>query len=265
MGETAVRRATARIMSPRQFLVPGAELIDFTRLKTQGPVLVTGGSGFIGRHVVSALVARKKPVRVLVRQSEAAASLASLGAEPIVGDMLDATAVRRAAAGLRAVFHLAGRLFAPGVPSDSYERLHVEGTVSLLRACEANRLDFFVHCSTTGVHGATGAIPPREDDPGHPQNAYEATKARAERVATEIAGPAGLKLVIARPGLVYGPGDRHLLGWFRAIQRGYYRVIGAGANRFHPIYVDDLVRALLLCANAAASPGRRTTSWDARV
>ena len=243
-------------MSACQVLVPRAELIDFTRLNTQGPVLVTGGSGFIGRHLVSALVALRTPVRVLVRQPAAAASLASLGAEPVVGDMLDATAVRRAAAGVRAVFHLAGRLFAPGVPSEYYERLHVEGTVSLLRACEADRLDFFVHCSTTGVHGPTGAVPPREDDAGQPQSAYETTKAEAERVATDFARRTDLPLVIARPGLVYGPGDLHLLGWFRAIRAGVYRVIGAGDNRFHPIYIDDLVRSLLLCTGATSSPGR---------
>jgi nucleoside-diphosphate-sugar epimerase len=50
---------------------------------------------------------------------------------------------------------------------------------------------------------------------------------------------------------VYGPGDRHLLGWFRSIRNGYYRVIGAGENKLHPIYIDDAVRALLLCAGAA--------------
>ena len=62
---------------------------------------------------------------------------------------------------------------------------------------------------------------------------------------------------------MYGPGDHHLLGWFRAIRAGYYRVIGPGQNRFHPIYIDDLVRALLLCA-PAASPGAGRIIWLAR-
>jgi nucleoside-diphosphate-sugar epimerase len=243
-------------MSARQVLVPGAELIDFTRLKTQGPVLVTGGSGFIGRHLVSALRAQRIPVRVLVRDAETSGPITSLGAEVVIGDMVDPGAVRRAAAGIRAVFHLAGRLFAPGVPFEYYERLHVGGTAALLRACEGQPVDFFVHCSTTGVHGPTGSVPPAEDDAGHPQNAYETTKAQAERVAADIARDLGLPLVVARPGLVYGPGDLHLLGWFRAIRAGYYRVIGPGTNRFHPIYIEDLVRSLLLCANTTAPAGR---------
>ena len=221
------------------------------------PVLVTGATGFIGRHLVAALRAQGTAVRVMVRRADAARSLAALGAEPMLGDLLDTKVVARATAGVRAVFHLAGRLFAPGESAREYERLHVGATVALLQTLVAqDGLDFFVLCSTTGVHGATGMTPAREDDPGHPANAYEWTKARGERAATEIARRHGLNLVIARPGLVYGPGDRHLLGWFRAIRGGYYRVIGSGRNSFHPIYIDDLVRALQLAASAATKPCR---------
>lgn len=221
------------------------------------PILVTGGTGFIGRHLVTALRTQGTPVRVMVRRADAASSMAALGAEPLVGDLLDPTAVAHATSGVRAIFHLAGRLFSPGEPAREYERLHVDATVALLQTSVAlGGFDFFVLCSTTGVHGATGARPAQEDDPGQPGNAYEWTKARAERVATEIAQRAGLNLAIARPGLVYGPGDRHLLGWFRAIRGRYYRVIGSGENRFHPIYIDDLVRALLLAASAASTACR---------
>jgi nucleoside-diphosphate-sugar epimerase len=221
-------------------------------------VLVTGASGFIGRPLVSALLSRGHRVRVLVRTRDAATSLEALGAQPIVGDMLDPAAVRRAAADVGSVFHLAGRLFTAGSRHQDYARLHVDATVALLEACVAapTRPDCFVLCSTTGVHGPTGAVPAREDDPGHPLNAYEVTKSQSEHAARDIARRAGLPLAIARPGLVYGPGDRHLLGWFRAIQGGYYRVIGPGTNRLHPIYIDDAVRALMLCPSAATPAGR---------
>ena len=219
-------------------------------------VLVTGGAGFIGRALVTALLAEGRRVRVLVRRADAAASLAALGAESMVGDLLDPAAMQRAAAGVTSVFHLAGRLFAPAVPAQEYQRLHVDATVALLEACAANRLESFVLCSTTGVHGPTGPAPAREDDPGHPQNAYETTKADAERAAIVVASRAAFPLIIARPGLVYGPGDRHLLGWFRSIRAGYYRVIGSGENKLHPIYIDDTVRALRLCAAARQPAGR---------
>ena len=192
-----------------------------------------------------------------MRRADAARSLAAIGAEAVVGDLLDPNALRRAADGVGAVFHLAGRLFVAGSRPEDYARLHVDATVALLNACTTAPIapDYFVLCSTTGVHGPTGVALAREDDLGHPQNAYEETKARAER-AREIASRSKLPLVIARPGLVYGPGDRHLLGWFRSIRAGYYRVIGSGHNQLHPIYVDDAVRALLLCASAAGAAGR---------
>jgi nucleoside-diphosphate-sugar epimerase len=225
--------------------------------RAERPVLVTGGTGFIGRHLVAALRARDVHVRALVRRADAAAPLAALGAEIVVGDLLDSEALRRASVGVRSVFHLAGRLFAPGAVQSEYARLHVAGTVALLRECLAsNKLDFFLLCSTTGVHGPTGAVPAREDDARHPQNAYEVTKAEAEVAVASIARRAGVPLAIARPGLVYGPGDGHLLGWFRAIRHGYYRVIGRGRNRLHPIFVDDLVRGLLLTADAATPDAR---------
>jgi nucleoside-diphosphate-sugar epimerase len=221
------------------------------------PVLVTGGTGFIGRHLVSALHRQGIRVRVLARHPDAAIRLTELGAELVVGDLLDEAAIGRAVSGVRAVFHLAGRLFSPGIPAREYQRLHVESTIALMEACAGlERLDFFLLCSTTGVHGPTRGTLAREDDPGRPQNAYEWTKARAEQVAIEIARRRGLPLAIARPGLVYGPGDRHLLGLFRAIRRGYYRVIGPGENRFHPIYIDDLVQGLLLSAAAAGNACR---------
>jgi nucleoside-diphosphate-sugar epimerase len=222
------------------------------------PILVTGGSGFIGRHLVSALLLRGDRVRVLVRRPEAARSLSAIGAEAVVGDMLDPNAVRRAADGVGGVFHLAGRLFVAGSGPEEYARLHVDATVALMNACTraANPPDYFVLCSTTGVLGPTGVSLASEDDLGHPQNAYEQTKARAERDAREIANRSKVPLVVARPGLVYGPGDQHLLNWFRSIRGGYYRVIGSGLNHLHPIYVDDVVRALLLCPSAASAAGR---------
>jgi nucleoside-diphosphate-sugar epimerase len=219
---------------------------------------VTGSSGFIGRPLVSALLAQGACVRVVVRRPDAAQALAAVGVETILGDLLDESIVDRAVAGVRGVFHLAGRLFVAGSRAEDYTRLHVDATVSLINACirRDDGPSFFVLCSTTGVHGPTGVTPAAEDDVGHPQNAYEISKAAGEEAAREVAARHNFSLVIARPGLVYGPGDLHLLGWFRAIRAGYYRVIGSGSNRLHPIFIDDAVRGLLLCVDAASPQGR---------
>lgn len=219
--------------------------------------LVTGAGGFIGRHLVAALCSRGCRVRALVRTAGAGTDLARLGAEVVVGDLVDERTIVQIVKDVGAVYHLAGKLFAPGSDPADYERLHVSATLRLFDAClDAGPLAFFLLCSTTGVHGPTGPTPPREDDAGAPQNAYEITKARAEQVARDVARRRGARLVVARPGLVYGPGDRHLVAWFRSIRDGYYRVVGTGTNHLHPIYIDDLVRALPLCSAHASEQGR---------
>lgn len=219
---------------------------------------VTGGTGFLGQRLVRALRERGDGVRVLVRpgRTEEARGLGALGAEAVVAELRDPVALRAAMEGTRVVYHLAGRLLQPGVPDAVYEEVHVQGTRSLLEACKTlPALRGFVHCSTTGVLGETGDRPASETRPPRPTNVYERTKAEGEQVALRAAEN-GMPVVIARPSLVYGPGDLHLLGWFRAIQRGYYRVVGRGDNRLHPVYADDVTAGLVLCAESPCAVGR---------
>jgi nucleoside-diphosphate-sugar epimerase len=235
----------------------------------QPPILVTGGTGFLGQHLVRMLLAQGRRVRILARMPQKARSWRDLrrekllkymqqeGAELAWGDMTDIMAVRAAVSGVKQVFHLAGRLFIWGAPEQEYIDLHIAGTRGLLEAClREGTLSSFVHCSSTGVLGPTENGPLDEDAPVQPSNIYEATKAEAERQALDAHFAAGLPVVTARPGLVYGPGDLHLLSWFRAIQRGYFRFVGSGDNQYHPVYVQDTVRGMLLCAESATAAGR---------
>src|SRR5439155_15496096 len=66
----------------------------------------------------------------------------------------------------------------------------------------------------------------------------------------------GLPVTVVRPGLVYGSGDLHLLGFFISIKKGLFRAIDGGKALLHPVYIDDLVAALLLCAERPQAPGR---------
>lgn len=222
-------------------------------------VLITGATGFIGSRLVLALRSRDIPVRVLVRPGRSGRPLdtfAQLGVEIVHCELLDPAALRAATADVATVYHLAGRLLVPGIAEDVYRRIHVDGTRNLLAACSDRPIDAFVHCSTTGVLGPTGALPADETSPRRPSTIYECTKAEGEEVAIGFAERTGLQVVVARPALVYGPGDLHLLGWFRTIQCGLYRVIGNGMSLLHPIYVDDLVDGLLRCAAQPVTPGR---------
>jgi nucleoside-diphosphate-sugar epimerase len=228
-------------------------------------ILVTGGTGFLGQHLVRRLLAEGHRVRIFARRpqqhparrKQVLHDLIQQGAELTWGDLTNPQAVREAVQGAVKVFHLAGRLFVWGAPDHEYVHLHVDGTRNLLQACaESGPLETIVHCSSTGVLGPTGPDPVSEDAEMRPSNIYESTKADSERLACQMAEKHLLPVVIARPGLVYGPGDLHLLNWFQSIRRGFYRVVGPGDNLLHPIYVSDVVEGLLLCAGPLRTTGR---------
>jgi nucleoside-diphosphate-sugar epimerase len=218
-------------------------------------VLVTGATGFLGTSLVHRLLSGGTRVRVLARLPAKAKPFRDRGAEVVVGDISDRTSVATAADGATVVYHLAGRLFTPGIPAMEYYRTHVEGTELLLAHCrEESTLQRFVHCSTTGVLGVTGERPADETAPCRPTNVYEATKAEAE-LAVRERSRGGFPAVIARPGLVYGPGDLHLLPFFRAVLRRQFRPIGRRRVWLHPIYIDDMVEALVRCGERAEAVG----------
>jgi nucleoside-diphosphate-sugar epimerase len=218
-------------------------------------VAVTGATGFLGANLVRRLLAEGTRVRVLTRSPVKARALAQQGVEVIAGDITDERAVADVIDGAAVVYHLAGRLLVPGVDGREYHRTHVDGTQVVLDYCRrAPRLRRLVHCSTTGVLGATGNRPADERAPLAPTNVYEATKAMAE-VAVREAAQDGVPAVIVRPGLVYGPGDLHLLAFFRSVLRRQFRPIGRRTVWLHPIFVDDLTEALLRCGRDPAATG----------
>jgi nucleoside-diphosphate-sugar epimerase len=220
-------------------------------------VLVTGATGFLGTALVTELVKRGEEVRVLARDEQKARQQFGEAVTIITGEITDATEVARAVDGASIIYHLVGRLYHPSVPTELYRQTHVEGTRILLAACKGqSQLKRIVHCSTTGVHGATGTTPAAEDAPFAPTNPYEATKLEAELLALQAYKEDGLPVSVARPGLVYGPGDLHLLGFFASIKKGLFRVIDGGKALLHPIYIDDMTTAFLLCAEKPEALGR---------
>ncbi len=219
--------------------------------------VVTGATGFLGSSLVAALIQQQQSVRVLARDAQKARQLFGEAVIIVPGDMTDAGQVRQAIDGATTVFHLAGRLYHPATPAELYEQTHVEGTRALLKACQGQpQLRRLVYVSTTGVFGVTGETPVAEDAPFAPTNAYEATKLKGELLALKSYQEDGLPVAIVRPGLVYGPGDLHLLGFFASIQKGLFRVIAGGKALLHPVYIDDLLAALLLCAERPQALGR---------
>lgn len=217
-------------------------------------VLLAGGTGFIGGRVLNALLDRGHEVNLVVHRTTP-----EVPEGPAVRyhrcDLSDPVNFRSAGFKAQAAMNVAGQLRLPGIEEERYWKVHYEATKHILEECKRFNLKRLVQVSTTGVYGVTGKSPAAEEGPIRPSDIYEQTKWEAERYAREYCAGDGLELVVARPSLVYGPGDRHLLGLFRAIKSGYFRIIGDGQNLVHPVYVDDLVDGLMTCLESEKAAG----------
>lgn len=175
------------------------------------PTLVTGATGFLGRHLVPLLVERSDAVRALVRAGSDDGELRRLGVEVVEGDVLDPDAVRRAAARCDTVFHLAGVIGYERKDRERQRRVNVDGVRITLDAAEPDAR--FVHVSSVSAIGPADAAE-RPADESHPYPAradryvYPETKRAGEALVLDAAR-AGRDALVANPGFLIGPGDVH--------------------------------------------------------
>ncbi|MBI5210229.1 MAG: NAD-dependent epimerase/dehydratase family protein [Elusimicrobia bacterium] len=209
-------------------------------------VLLTGGTGFVGRHLAEALAALGARVRCLARRSSAHQPLAALGAELAFGGLDDEEALRRASAGCEVVFHCAGATKAAA--ERDFHRINAEGTARLVAAVErAAPRAVFVHVSSLAAAGPSQAGTPRvEDDPPEPVSSYGRSKLAAE----EAVRASGLHWVIARPPAVYGPRDTDVYSFFKLASWGLFPVIGGVERSLSLVHAADLAQGLILAAGA---------------
>jgi nucleoside-diphosphate-sugar epimerase len=226
-------------------------------------VLVTGASGFIGRHLVRRLIELGDRVSCLVRATSCIDELRLAGAPLVTGDVTDRASVGRAIAvsQARIVFHLAG--LTKALRRDDFARVNAGGVESIAAAC-ADRTDkpVLVVVSSLAAAGPCVVGRPRvEGDAPTPVSAYGRSKLAAELAAARYAGAVPISIV--RPPMVFGPGDGSMLQMFRPIARwGIHAVPGRNEQRFSLIHVADLVEGLLLAAekgerlNPNGAPGQ---------
>ena len=224
-------------------------------------VLVTGSSGFLGRHVVAELLRRSIKVKVAARMC-GTATLSAAGVEPVglSGSGFAATDWADAVAGCRAVIHLAARVH---VVRDAHEEpakaFHL-ANVDFARACAAAAVsagvERFIFMSSVGVHGgASGARPFHVDSEFAPHTPYARSKADAERALAEVVLGTGMALTVIRPPLVYGPGAPGSFGALvRALARGCPLPLGGvTGNRRSFVAIDNLVDLIVTCLDHPAA------------
>jgi NADH dehydrogenase len=180
-------------------------------------ILVTGGTGFVGRHVVAALCADGREVRELVRDERKASGPA------VIGDVTDPASLRAALAGCDTVIHLVA--IRQGRP-EQFQRVMVEGTRSLLAAAKEAGVKRFVHMSALGTSQQTKDLVPY----------FGAKWAQEQDVKTS-----GLPYVIFRPSFIFGK-DGGILPTFATLAKvaPVTPIIGSGRQRIQPIWVDDV-------------------------
>ena len=236
--------------------------------KSQGRVLVTGASGFLGRRLVARLCESGWQVRALTRRESQAGFLHSLGAEPVIGDVGKLDSLRPAFAGVDAVIHAAADT---GGNPDAGRQITIGGTRNILELCTEHRVSKLVYISSCSVYG-TAALAEHdiitEDGPLEPAPAqrgpYSWAKYQAEQLVLNYMREGGAAIVCLRPGTIYGVGGElftPMLGF--GFKRKIFALIGDGRFVLPLVYVDNLVDAIMLSLERPESVGRIYNVVDA--
>ncbi len=220
-------------------------------------VLVTGGTGFLGGHLVRGLRERGHFVRAMGRDEKACDALLREGIQVVRADLCAKQAMDSACVGVDAVCHVAA-LSAPWGKRDDFWRANVEGTANVVEACQRQRVAKLVHVSSPSVVFDGGDHVDGVESAPFPRRFlchYSESKMHAELLVRD-AQRNGLNTVILRPKAIFGPGDTTLLPrLLRAARDKRLPRIGAGDNRIDLTYVDNVVHAMVLALDAPAAVG----------
>lgn len=220
-------------------------------------VVVTGGTGFTGTHLVRALLAAGASVRVIARPSSRIPEGLEQTVTWVRGDVYDPEVVEMAMQGAEYVFHLAACYRDAGASDEEYRKVHVESTRLLAEAADRQPgFRRFVHTSTVGVHGHIEHPPADESAPFAPGDIYQRTKLEGELWIRDFAERQELPLVVIRPAAIMGPGDRRLLKLFKFASLGLFPLLDGHDTLYHLIHVEDLTASMVLSATHPSAAGQ---------
>jgi len=223
-------------------------------------ILVTGGTGFIGSHLVKKLVGQGKYVRILARLHASLEHLPKDKVELLYGDITDIDVLKRALKGIEVVYHLAANM---GGDWGAHYQNTVIGTKNLFELASNASVGKILYVSSLGVLKASSFPNNSFVNESFPlennvlaRGYYSRAKLEAEKIAIEHSKLNKVNIIIIRPGLVYGPENSDIVSdaAFK-FSKGIYLTIGMGRRRLALVYVDNLVDALVASAGANLPSG----------
>jgi nucleoside-diphosphate-sugar epimerase len=223
-------------------------------MKFHSPVLITGASGFVGGHLAEALARKKVHVKLLVRPTSKLAFAPTRNMELCYGDVTDLDSVRKAAQGVKVIYHLAGVL--RGADLSVYKSVNAEGTRNVcIAASEQKGLKRLVYVSSLSAAGPSKAGSEIDEKaPCRPVSFYGQTKRMGEEIV--LSYKSKFPVVILRPGAVYGPRETDIFEYFKMVNSGWVVIGGGDTQKISFVYVDDLVEAILLAAHSPKAVGQ---------
>ncbi|MGH2400316.1 MAG: NAD-dependent epimerase/dehydratase family protein, partial [bacterium] len=227
-------------------------------------VLITGATGFIGGHVAERLIRGRSKVRLVVRRPDRAEAFHAAGAEIRRGDLTNSSTLRGCCDDIEIVLHCGAWLGTPYDRAVAYA-VNVGGTTALAEEALRAGVRRFVHLSSVAVYGPVrSGIVTEKSPPWKGVHLYGDSKIDGETALAAVASR-GLPTVVTRPGIVYGPRSRGAtIQLVRLINRGWPAMVAGGYGYSRPIFVENLVDALVLCSVKPVT-GKAFTLIDANV
>jgi nucleoside-diphosphate-sugar epimerase len=217
--------------------------------------LVTGATGFIGRHLVARLREQGEPVRALVRDEAKKRLYLQEQEETLIGDACDMDLVREAIEEADVIYHCAAAHST--APVEEIRRTNLASVEMLLNAVrEANNAARVVLMSSINVIGSMNYENADESMARRKTNDVHVNMKIAAEELAEAQIARGMNLVVLRPGMVYGPGDHNLRKLAQAIYLGKFMFIGSRENVVPLVHVSDMTQAMTLAGHAPATPSR---------
>lgn len=215
-------------------------------------VFVTGGTGFIGSHLIDELLKKNYEVKALVRKNSSTKWLNGKPVEFVEGDLFTDEVLKKAVSNVDFVYHVGGVTFAK--KKEDFYRGNVDATKSLLEACVKYNpgLKKFIHVSSQAAVGPSfDGKPIDETRDYHPLTTYGKSKVEAEKLVIGFFDK--LSCTIVRPPAVYGPRDYAIYEYFKSMSRGLQPMIGFDNKLVSLIHGVDLVRGFILAGEAEIS------------